>query len=261
MLVSPAVGRPLTELPTEAHGTRTSQTLNRHSVKATRAFSFSAVLHGLPNLFRPRSAFSRPSEFSYSLQDFLEMLGQFLFRSPPLTLMVLCLSKFRHTFSRDGRHPVHFLRALCLTRRLMLWLSEPLLALSIMARDTNLLLIPASIVFLVWILDAGVRANLIALASFLLTVGVPLVFFPSEQVLQHVSTWTTPLLVSPLFILTVLIMTGLSAILATHPSDMKTSNDRQVRLADLVFDAGFIFFLVLSLLFPYFIDNCMLGQE
>jgi len=153
---------------------------------------------------------------------------------------------------------------MCLGLRhtMMVWLSGPLLALSIMARDQNLILIPASIVFLICVLDIHVRTKMILFISLLVLFGVPLIFLPLEEVLQQVSNWITPLVVRPLFVFMVLVLTGLNAILVTHPSHrLKTRNVRQVEPHDILLDAGFAFFLGVILLFPYLIDNYRLSEE
>lgn len=146
--------------------------------------------------------------------------------------------------------------------RYLLWASGPLLALSIIGRDQNLILISITLIFLIWSSGLRLRSKVSLISGFLASFLVILVILPIEEVLQVTSNILTPIVMNPLFLPLILLVAGFSAILASYPySRIFYENSTSKGLSKVGFDLGLGTILSLLFLYPYFIDNYRLGQE
>ena len=146
--------------------------------------------------------------------------------------------------------------------RYMLWASGPLLALAIIGRDQNLILIPVTVVFLIWSSALRLRSKISLIAGFLLLFLAVLLMLPIEGLLQTASNILTPLVMNSLFLPLLLLVTGLNAILVTYPySRIMDDESGSKGLSRVGFDLGLGAALSIVFLYPYFMDNYRLGQE
>ena len=156
-----------------------------------------------------------------------------------------------------------YILCLCLgfRERHALWLSGPFLAFSIMARDQNLLLIPATILMMIWIFFKRLTLKLMLSTLLISGLGLILTTISLEEVLQYISNIITPIVIDPLFFSLTLILSGLCLLLSITPPSIREVGVDGIQSTDLMFDLLLAFFSALSILYPYFVDNYRLSAE
>lgn len=144
-------------------------------------------------------------------------------------------------------------------KRPLLWLSGSLLALAVAARDQNLLLLPATLFFLLWAAELEVKKKLLVFFGFVVLAS-PAAFMGIEESMRLISETLTPVVIHPLFPPVLMLATGFTALLATYPREEMLEKEA-VKLDRAVFDLGLAVFLGILFLYPYLIDNYRLGAE
>jgi 4-amino-4-deoxy-L-arabinose transferase-like glycosyltransferase len=151
--------------------------------------------------------------------------------------------------------------SLGLLYRPFIWLSGPLLAFSIMARDQNLVLIPVTIIFLLWISNIQTKYKLMLLILLFITF-LPVVFLPIYIYLQYISNIFTPLLLNTTTpFITVIMTIALGLLITQKTSSYYLQVKNGIKQSKIIFDILLATFLCLSFLYPYFYDNNRLGEE
>ncbi len=157
-----------------------------------------------------------------------------------------------------------FLTILCFSLGLRygpyMWAAGGLMALSILARDQNLLLVPTILLAMVWVARVGRVLKLLMLAG-LGVIASAAVTLRQEVFLQQVSDLVTPMFLEPAFT-PILAVAGIFSATAVYVvAAQKNLISRRPSLEERSFDilAGAV--LCVIVLTPFFYDNVRLGDE
>lgn len=157
-----------------------------------------------------------------------------------------------------------FLTVLCFSMGLRygpyMWAAGSLLAVSILARDQNLLLIPSLMLSMVWVAKTSKLLKLIALAALALTAFLTL-SMTQEAFLQALSDIITPAIIDNFFppLLGFSLLFGVLAVYKVH--EQKNLLSEKPSLEERGLDMFLGVAICLVSLYPFFIDNVRLGDE
>ena len=186
-----------------------------------------------------------------------------------LTALILILSDYfvlttSYILTDSMGSVLGFLTILCFSLGLRygpyMWAAGGLMALSILARDQNLLLVPTILLSMVWVARVGRVLKLLMLAG-LGAIASAAVTLRQEVFLQHVSDLLTPMFLEPTFI-PILAVAGIFSATAVYVvAAQKNLVSRRPSLEERSFDilAGAV--LCVIMLTPFFYDNVRLGEE
>jgi 4-amino-4-deoxy-L-arabinose transferase-like glycosyltransferase len=140
-----------------------------------------------------------------------------------------------------------------------MWLAGPLVALSIIARDQNLLIVPVIVLSLVWMS----RLRLGRKIAILMLLGValaPALILPQERILQIVSDLVTPIFRDPAYLYILVTYLSFMGAVVYKVAVQRNLVSRKSNVGERIFDIGLALGLALLLLHPFFIDNIRLGD-
>ncbi|MEM3031730.1 MAG: hypothetical protein QXK39_02305 [Nitrososphaerota archaeon] len=140
-----------------------------------------------------------------------------------------------------------------------MWLAGPLTAISIIARDQNLLIIPVIIISLVLVSRLGLKRKVLLLAAIALALS-PAIALTQDRMLQIVSDIITPILKDPAYIYILASFLALSTMIVYKVAEQKNLISGRTNVGERIFDIGLAAGLALLLLHPFFIDNIRLGD-
>ncbi|GBC68467.1 hypothetical protein HRbin01_00150 [archaeon HR01] len=140
-----------------------------------------------------------------------------------------------------------------------MWLAGPLVALSIIARDQNLLIVPVIILSLVWMSRLGLGRK-IAILALLGVALAPALTLPQDRILQIVSDIVTPIFRDPSYLLILIIYVSFMGAVVYKVAIQRNLISRRSNVGERIFDVGFALGLALLILHPFFIDNIRLGD-
>jgi 4-amino-4-deoxy-L-arabinose transferase-like glycosyltransferase len=148
-------------------------------------------------------------------------------------------------------------------------ISSPILALSLMMRDQNLILFPIALFYLLTKLRLNKYLKVLVAFTGGLSLGIPVIIYGMINTLKALSNWLTPFIIdkaysipftsvgiSPIFLLsTVILIFSIYPAIPIYFSDIK--NSRQLKLFNF-FLFSLLFFVSL---YPYLWDNYSLGAK
>lgn len=141
-----------------------------------------------------------------------------------------------------------------------LWLSGGLTALSIIARDQNLLLIPVMLLSMGWIAKTSKIIKTIYVIS-LLGIAFIAISLRQELFLQMLSDIFTPVVLDPLYIAFLSVFTVFSVLAVYKVAEQKNLLSRKPSIEERMLDMFLAVAIMLFLFYPFFIDNIRLGEE
>ncbi|MCS7110207.1 MAG: hypothetical protein NZ956_01900 [Candidatus Caldarchaeum sp.] len=141
-----------------------------------------------------------------------------------------------------------------------LWLSGSLTALSIIARDQNLLLIPVMLLSFAWLAKTSKAVKLVYV-GFLAVVGFAAVILRQEVFLQILSDVLTPVVADPFFIPLLAVFAVFSVLAMAKVAEQKNLLSRRPSIEERILDVLLAIAVMLFLIYPLFMDNIRLGAE
>ncbi|MCS7133190.1 MAG: hypothetical protein RMI43_03885 [Candidatus Caldarchaeum sp.] len=141
-----------------------------------------------------------------------------------------------------------------------LWLSGGLTALSIIARDQNLLLIPVMLLSFAWLAKTSKAVKLVYV-GFLGMVGFAALYVRQEVFLQILSDMLTPVVADPFFIPLLSVFAIFSVLAVAKVAEQKNLLSRVPSIEERILDMLLAAAVMLFLLYPFFMDNIRLGAE
>jgi 4-amino-4-deoxy-L-arabinose transferase-like glycosyltransferase len=140
-----------------------------------------------------------------------------------------------------------------------MWLAGPLTALSIIARDQNLLIVPVILLSLIWVSRLGLGRKLLLFILLAISVS-PVILLSQERALQLVSDIITPIFKDQPYLYILGAYLGLSAMIVYKVAEQRNLISRRVNVGERIFDIGLALGLALLVLHPFFMDNVRLGD-
>ncbi|MDW8084190.1 MAG: glycosyltransferase family 39 protein, partial [Candidatus Caldarchaeum sp.] len=141
-----------------------------------------------------------------------------------------------------------------------LWLSGGLTALSIIARDQNLLLLPVMLLSFALIARTS-KIIKISYVGLLGLVGFAALFLRQEVFLQILSDTLTPVVADPLYIPLLSVFAVFSVLAVSKVAEQKNLLSRRPSIEERMLDIFLAVAIMLFLFYPFFIDNIRLGEE
>lgn len=149
--------------------------------------------------------------------------------------------------------------ALGLRDGVFMWLAGPLTALSIIARDQNLLLVPVILLSMIWVSRLGMARKLLLLIVLAASI-FPIIQLSQERALTIVSNFITPVFTDQAYLYILGAYLALSAMIVYRVAEQRNLISRHVNISERIFDIGLALGIALLVLHPFFMDNVRLGE-
>lgn len=141
-----------------------------------------------------------------------------------------------------------------------LWVSGGLTAVSILARDQNLLLLPVMLLSMGWIARVSKTMKILYLA-LLGAVAAAAVVMRQEVFLQMLSDALTPLVTDPVYIPLLIVFTTVTLLAVHKVHQQKNLLSKRPSVEERAFDLLLGLAIMLFIMHPFFLDNVRLGDE